>query len=339
MAQKRRSDRGNIQKKKRRRKQFMKRMLSVLCVLVVLTFVISLIYTVFQVKKINVKGNQYTASQDVVDWMKQDRFSDNSIYLYCKYNRDEIEQLPSIKSVDVKLKSPWIVEVQVHEKEFVGGIAYGAQYLYFDAEGIASLTTSEKIEGIPYVEGVDINEEKVQLGKTIPVEDTWLYQQIRELSSGLTELELEPERIVYEDAGITLYLGSNRVLIGNDEFEEKIQQIPPILEKLNEQYAGVTGTLHLENFDAGNTTIRFVPDPIPEDEDDSEDEDEYSDSYDNLYDDTYVDWYGDTYDDTYDDWYVDWYGDAYEDGYGNTYENTYEGVYEDSYVDWYGDTY
>lgn len=334
MAQRRRPDKYDVRKKKRRRRRLRKRILKVLCVLAVLIFVFCLIYTVFQAKKINVKGNQYTVSQDVVDWMRKDRFSDNSLYLYFKYNRDDIEQLPSVESVEVKLRSPWIVEVQVHEKELVGGISFGTKFLYFDADGIASLITSDQLEGIPYIEGVDIAEEKVQLGETIPVEDTWLYQQIKEFSSCLAELELEPDKIVYEDSGITLYLESIRVLVGKDGFEEKLQQIPPILEKMEEQYAELTGTLHLENFNAGNTTIRFVPDQIPEDEEDSEDGDEYGDSYDDLYDDTYVDWYGDAYDDTYDDWYVDWYGDTY-DVYGNVYGNGYD----DTYVDWYGDTY
>lgn len=343
MTQRRHPDRNDIRKKKRRRRRLMKRMLRVLCVLAVLTFVICLIYTVFQAKKINVKGCQYTASQDVVDWMKKDRFSDNSLYLYFKYNRDDIEQLPSVESVEVKLKSPWIVEVQVHEKEFVGGIGFGAKYLYFDVDGIASLITSEKMDGVPYIEGVDIAEEEVQLGKTIPVKDTWLYQQIKELSRCLAELELEPDKIVYEDSGITLHFKSNRVLIGDDVFEEKLQQIPPILEKLNEQYEEVTGTLHLENFEAGNTTIRFVPDQILDDEEDSKDEENniYVDEYGNVYSDMYVDEYGNTYD-MYGNVYGDTYGvydnsynDSY-DTYGNTYEDTYD-IYGNSYG--YGDTY
>lgn len=338
MAQRRRPDKNDVRKKKRRRRQLKKRILRALCVLAVLTFVICLIYTVFQVKKINVKGNLYTASQDVVDWMKKDRFSDNSLYLYFKYNRDNIEQLPSVESVDVELKSPWILEVQVHEKELVGGINFGTKFLYFDAEGIASVITSEKLEGVPYIEGVDIAEEKVELGKTIPVEDTWLYQQIKEFSSCLAELELEPDKIVYEDSGITLYLESIRVLVGNDAFEEKLQQIPPILKKMNEQYEGLTGTLHLENFNAGNTTVRFVPDQIAKDEDESE-EDEYSDIYVDEYGNVY-DMYGNTYDeygniyDIYGNTY-DEYGNVY-DIYGNTYDDTYD-IYGDTYG--YGDTY
>lgn len=264
--------RMDVRKKKRRRRRFMKRMLRVLCVLAVLTFVTCLIYAVFQVKKINVKGNQYTSSKDVVDWMKKDQLSDNSLYLWYKYNKDNIEQLPSVESVEVRLKSPWIVEVKVNEKKPVGGIDYGKKMLYFDSEGIAALILEEKIDDVPYIEGVDVDEEKVQIGKKIPVENEWIYQQISEISNKLTELELNPDRIVYEDSGITLYLGEIRVLIGKDMFEEKLSQIPPIMKELEEQYAGVIGILHLENYDTGNTMIRFVPDTKSEESEKNEDE-------------------------------------------------------------------
>lgn len=291
MAQKRRPVNVELRKKKRRRRRFMRRILKILCVLAVLTFVICLIYIAFQVKKINVKGNQYTASQDVVEWIKKDRFSDNALYIFFKYNND-IEQLPSVESVKVRLSSPWVVEVQVKEKKLAGGIKYGKKTLYFDAEGIASLITEKKIEDIPYIEGVEVEEEKVQLGKKIPVENDWIYQQISEISSGLDELELSPDRIAYEDAGISLYFGEIRVLIGKDAFEEKLQQITPILKELNEQYAKLTGTLHLENYDIGDSMIRFVPDTKIEDTKKNEDENENQIQDENLY----YDVYGDSFD-------------------------------------------
>lgn len=334
MAHRRHPVRDDERKKKRRRRKYMERILKILCVLAVLTFAFSLIYTAFRVKKINVQGNQYTSSQDVVDWLKKDRFSDNSLYLYCKYNWSDAEQLPSIESVEVQLKSPWIVEVQVHEKEFVGGVSFGAKYLYFDSMGIASLISAEKLEGIPYIEGIDIKEEKVQLGDNIPVEDTWIYQQIQEFSTCLAELELKPDKIIYENSGITLYFGSVQVLVGNDAFKEKLQQIPPILKKLEEQYEGVTGTLHLEKFDAGNTTIRFVPDQVSEED---EEHPEEEDSYENMY----VDEYGNVYGDTYGYGYTDEYGNAYgyTDEYGYTYGYTDEYDYTDGYGYTYEDTY
>lgn len=274
MAQKKRP--ANVRKKKRRRKRFMKKMLATLCVLAVLTFVISLIYTVFQVKKITVTGNQYTSSQDVTEWIQKDRFADNSLYIFFKYNMDNVKQLPSVESVTVKLETPWVLKVTVHEKTLAGRIDFGSDFLYFDANGIASLITSERLEEIPYIEGVELNMEEVKLGEEIPAQNVEIYQQTSEVSGYLSEQGLSPDRIVYEDNGITLYFDDIRVMLGNDDFEDKLKQIPPILKELEEEYEGMTGVLHLENYENGSTTVRFVPDTVSE-EDEIDDEMAYED--------------------------------------------------------------
>ena len=49
------------------------------------------------------------------------------------------------------------------------------------------------------------------------------------------------------------------MLLGNGSYEEKLQQVDPILEKLNELYPDTAGTLHLENYNSDSESIRFVP--------------------------------------------------------------------------------
>ena len=46
----------------------------------------------------------------------------------------------------------------------------------------------------------------------------------------------------------------------------KIAQISPILEKLNEKFAGQAGVLHLENYETSGTSVRFVPEKAAETE-------------------------------------------------------------------------
>ena len=54
-----------------------------------------------------------------------------------------------------------------------------------------------------------------------------------------------------------VYFGIVEVLLGSGNYEEKIQQVPPILEKLAELYPDTAGTLHLENYDPESESIRF----------------------------------------------------------------------------------
>ena len=49
------------------------------------------------------------------------------------------------------------------------------------------------------------------------------------------------------------------VILGDGNYEEKLQQVEPILQKLSELYPDTAGTLHLENYTTESESIRFVP--------------------------------------------------------------------------------
>ena len=71
---------------------------------------------------------------------------------------------------------------------------------------------------------------------------------------------LTPDKLVYaKEQRVVLYFGSVEVLIGNKEYEIRIAQIKPILEKLKEQYPDQAGVLHLENYEADSASINFTP--------------------------------------------------------------------------------
>ena len=252
------------QKKRRRKKRrrCLKIFAGILCVIAVLVLLGYLVVGLFQLKQIEVTGNQYCSEQEVIDWVESGKYSDNSLYVLWKYSRKDIEQIPSVESVRVKLKSPGKVEVQVKEKTYIGRIDYNGQYLYFDKEGIASLQIADSIEGVPSVEGMDIDPDSVKIGKALPGADGKLFEKINRISELLAEYELVPDKITFEGKNLTLHFGGVRVMMGSSGFEEKLEQVSPILAKMSELYADQTGALHLENYSASDTSIRFVPDSV-----------------------------------------------------------------------------
>ena len=257
MAQKRHP--AEVRKKKRRRRRRTKGFLIILCVLAVLTFVLSLVYTFFQLKKIEVVGNVFTPSEDVIAWIKQDDFSDNTLYVWLKYNNDRTEQISSVESTEVKLINPNSVVIQINEKEMAGRLDYNGQYIYFDENGIASLISSEVLEDVPHIEGIKLSEDVI-LGERLSVENEEVFSQISELSGYIEDHDLDPDIMLCDETGITLCFGEIKVMLGTDGYKEKTAQILPLLTKLDEEYEGQAGTFHMENYKAGNTTIRFVPD-------------------------------------------------------------------------------
>jgi cell division protein FtsQ len=105
---------------------------------------------------------------------------------------------------------------------------------------------------------VDVS--KVKLGEVLPVSDKDIFQRTVELSKLLRKYKLVPDRIVCSKAGPAFYFGNVEVLVGKTNYEDRVAQLPPILEKLSKQYPDTPGTLHLENYDTSDKIIRFVPD-------------------------------------------------------------------------------
>lgn len=76
----------------------------------------------------------------------------------------------------------------------------------------------------------------------------------------MNEKELTPDKIACEEENLILYFGNVRIQLGSGNFADKLSQVPPILAKLQEQYADQPGVLHLENYTSSDASVRFVPD-------------------------------------------------------------------------------
>ena len=204
------------------------------------------------------------------------------------------------------------------------------------------------IDGVPYIEGMEIDSKKVELGKTIPVKDEKVFEEISELSFLLEKHGLVHDKITCSGTDMTLYFGVVCVQLGDSEFEVRVAQIAPILSKLSEQYPGQGGVLHLENYEASDSSIRFVPQAAEEQpeagtetagqEQGTEGTDTQTENYgydDSYYDDSQNTWSDESSDMWYDAYSGLWYdaeGNAWYDQYGWTpYEENYYG--DDNYAE------
>ncbi len=245
------------QKKKRKKRQgvFLGLMTFILGI-VILVFAFLLL---FHIQKVEVKGNKYCTQNDIIGWLKEDKYAVNSVYACWRFNQSDKKQLPAVDSSKVTMKNPWTIQITVKEKEIAGYIDYNQKYLYFDKDGTAVLVSSDKLEHAAYLEGMDVDTAKVKLGEVLPVADKDVFQGIVELSQLLVKYELNPDSITSSGSDLNLYFGKVEILLGNKNYEERVAQISPILEKLNGQYPDSEGTLHLENYDTADKAVRFVP--------------------------------------------------------------------------------
>ena len=213
----------------------------------------------FRTRTVEVEGNSIYSENTIATWVQKDKLSVNTLYLLVKYNFLDSELPDGVEQMDVSLKNPWTVHVKVEEKELAGYVDCSGTYLYFDQNGIAVLKTKKQIEDAPYIEGLTFDESDVEIGKTLPVEDDSIFGKIVDASRYLKKYSLAPDRISCVEGDVRLYFGIVEVLLGDGGYEEKLQQVEPILDKLAELYPKTAGTLHLENYDSASDAISFVP--------------------------------------------------------------------------------
>lgn len=213
----------------------------------------------FRTRTVEVEGNSIYSENTIATWVQKDKLSVNTLYLLVKYNFLDSELPVGVEQMDVSLKNPWTVHVKVEEKELAGYVDCSGTYLYFDQNGIVILKTKKQIEDAPYIEGLTFDESDAEIGKTLPVEDDSIFGKIVDASRYLKKYSLAPDRISCVEGDVRLYFGIVEVLLGDGGYEEKLQQVEPILDKLAELYPKTAGTLHLENYDSASDAISFVP--------------------------------------------------------------------------------
>lgn len=213
----------------------------------------------FNIQRIEVFGNEYCSDRDIIQTVQNDKYSVNSLYVYGKYALGYGEKLPCLEEIKVGFSLPWVLRIEVKEKQIIGFFYSGEQeYAYFDKEGLIVKKDSTYIEGVPYVEGISVGD--IKLYEPIKSEKSKIFEEILETSQELKKHNLETEKIVCKNDRIYLYIGQVCVSLGNNVTSEKIAQISPIIEKLE----GKAGTLHLENYSPERATITFDKEEIPE---------------------------------------------------------------------------
>lgn len=202
-------------------------------------------------QNIQVTGTKYSTKSEITSWIKEDPLTTNSLYTYFKFRSGSYNLPIYLEGVTVKLAAPWSVKVAVREKSIIGCMIMGQSYVYFDADGLVLQKTASYDETVPLIEGMEI-EEAGQYEK-LKVNNEKVFDCVVEISKEIEKHELFPDRLVWDEDGMNLYFEQICVKIGKSNFDEKVLQLTPILEKLE----GESGILHLEHYTSDSSNISF----------------------------------------------------------------------------------
>lgn len=241
----------NRSKKKKRKHVFV----IFLAVLAFLAIALLIIVKLFTVQTVEVEGNELYTNDQIQEWVLNDDYSWNSLYVYLKYRFFDTQEVPFIDTMEVGIKSPHTIVITVYEKGLLGYLTLDSigQNVYFDKDGFVVETSSEVIDGIPQITGLTCD--KVVLYEKLDFGDASVLKTLLNVTQSLKKYSLVPDAIQYAENGtITLTYGTVTVILGQaEELTEKIIRLQKIMPSIKE----MTGTLHMEDWSEETTDITF----------------------------------------------------------------------------------
>lgn len=238
----------------------MKRRMRKFVVAVCLLAVLAGGFLICHTREMRVEGSGYYGEETIASWISKEPLSSNTLYLFLRYHFTSPKLPAGIERMEVDLVNPWTVRVTVTDKERLGYVDYDGAYLYFGARGEALFRTKKVLEGVPYVQGLSYDAEKVKIGEQIPVEHTTVFDDIKIVSDALKQAEIAFEQLKVDAGQIVVTSGNIRIRLGGELYEERVALLPTILKKLSETAANTGGELHMERYSNDNPSISFVPD-------------------------------------------------------------------------------
>lgn len=240
-----------VKKKRKKKSRFGYYLYAFVTFILAIAIILVSLFVLTFVQELEIQGTEYMSEQEIREEITKDPYTMNSVYTMWKYKQGGFTFPTIVENVTIKLKAPWEVIVTVNEKDIVGCVLINGSYVYFSEDQTVITKSSTMIEGIPVVEGLEVSEVKVR--EPLMIENEKVFKYIVNVSNEIRENNLQPDRIVWEDDSMNLQFEGICVKLGKSNFDVKLVQVPPILEKLE----GQTGTLHLEHYSDVSTNISF----------------------------------------------------------------------------------
>lgn len=221
------------------------------------------IFGLFRVQEVVISGNSTYSAEEIRSAVMQDGLCKNSLYLMWKYKDDSRveESLPFLSAIEVKVLTPYKVQITVYEKTEVGYFLKGTDYIYFDRDGLIIEISKELHEGVPQVTGPVVGQaEKYQ---KLPIEDEGQYSVVVNLAQQLSRNDLHPKEIRFdEEQNITLYFDPVRVRLGPaTDLSDKATSLKSVYPQIQSE----EGVLHMETYTVDAKTITFKQGEVLED--------------------------------------------------------------------------
>ena len=242
--------------RRRRRKRILKVFLGFLLLLAVagLVFIFA-----FRLNTINVEGNSRYTDQEIMDLVGYDpEAENNTLIFFFEHRKLNVEGIPFISSIDIKISGRNTIDIIVGEKIVIGCVENGGKYVYFDNEGYVTEISDDRQADVPLGEGVAFD--SLELNHPMATEDARVYDDLLNLTLLLNKYDITIDKVGFDDDGrMVLTMSDIKIDLGDSQnLEDKISELKNIIPQI-QQMEIKKGTLHMENYDSTKDSIFFSP--------------------------------------------------------------------------------
>lgn len=220
-------------------------------IIVAALLLIAILLLSVHIQQVTVAGSNRYNEKQIEDLLFSGTWGKNSAYAYFTDKFRPHRQIPFVEDYKVVFHGPFHVEVIIYEKSIVGYVSYMSSYMYFDKDGIVVESSSNKLDGIPMVTGLDFG--RIVLYQPLPVEDKKVFGDILNLTQQLAAKQIKVDQLRYDSHDqATLYIGKLEVTLGsNADIDGKISTLSDILTS-QPQLAQTSGVMRLDDYSEAN---------------------------------------------------------------------------------------
>ncbi len=238
-----------------RRKQKIRRFFKGLLIFLAAAAVLTLIFIFgFRLKNVNVSGNSRYTREQILDLIQYDEQYHNTIIFYLRNRNINVESMPFIDALHMEIGGAGTINVEIVEKIVIGCIEDNGSYIYIDTGGVVCDISDTPPEDVPLIRGLE--HEAPTLNTVLPVADESVYDSLLNLTLLLQKYSLSANLVSFADDGtLSLQIGQIQVMLGTgSNMEDKIAEVNNLWSNLE----GRQGVLHLENYDASQSSVIFT---------------------------------------------------------------------------------
>lgn len=233
-------------KQKRKRIHSTPKLIGLLTVACTLLFI--LMGPLFKITNIDVKGNVLFTDEEVLNMLHLDKRTNMFQFLLNNAGNDGSDLSPYIESMDVEIKLPKALIIEIEERQIIGYVPYSGAYLCIDKNGRVIETSYFLTQKVPIIIGIDFNAFKQ--GEILEVYDEQVYNNLVNLASFLVKYELIDKVIKVDmsnNENIRVYTTKLEVLLGQaDELNNKVNTLSAILKE-HKDLRGILDIRNLKN--------------------------------------------------------------------------------------------